>query len=167
MILPIKISIEKSSLSISRGSSAVSAILKTVDEMKETKAISVEMTFSGSDFKSAELSLVRTIGSFQGESIIGRIDSGIPEETKTFFWKPRFQNFDSLLVTSSLMSLTDFRKYLNSLETRISNSPESFLASPFTMLDGVGIDYSLRLTGHKHYFGELHDETKVSFSLQN
>ena len=101
--------------------------------------------------------------------LIGKLPKDENEGTEsTFVWKPVSRNIDSLIVTGSgRMSKNDFINLADATGANIEMPgflKDPKMAEDFILADGAGMDYTLRLTGHRHLFQDVHDETKVAFS---
>ena len=107
---PLKIGIEKSTLTISHDSAQTIAEV-TSNSFNEKKSLRADVIVNGEGFKRVYLSLRRKVNRASMEETIGEVTNGFG----TFTWKPIIANFNVTLVTSSSMSLSaflDFLKYL-------------------------------------------------------
>jgi hypothetical protein len=157
---PLKINIEKSPLTITHSSAQVMAQIET-SNFDERKSLRVDVTVNGEGFKRIWLSLKRNVKRASLEETLGEVVDGM----ETFTWKPITTNFDTVLVTSSNMSLGAFLDFLKSLGADAKQSLlGAYMPSDFLLCDGSGIDYTLRLRGEKQIFGHEEDKTKITLN---
>jgi hypothetical protein len=165
--LPLKISVEKSSLSVTHDSSQATADFTTLEQQQfpagVADRITGDLTCSGTSFLGATLTLNRMLLGYSSSETIGNISGN---ETSPFAWTPAARSFDSILICNSELWKDDLA-FLGTLGG--DNSSGLFtgakLNSDFTLGDDPEIAYSLVLTGHRHFTLDKDDRTTLSLAL--
>lgn len=161
----LKISIEKSPLTISHSSAqAMAQIESFTADPEETSSLRADVSVNGEGFKKVWLSIKRSVQRASFEETIGDLTNGL----ETFTWKPTMRTFDTILVTYSDMFMNHFAGLLQQLGAETNRNFlafRSYLPRPFVLCDGEGIEYTMQLTGEKHILGHEKDETQITLNI--
>jgi hypothetical protein len=159
---PLKLDVEKTSLSVTYGSSRGMAFLYSQTEQGEGALLKTDLSSAGEGFSRLWLSLRRSLAGFSIDEMIGEIKTRMDQ----FTWRPMIRSFNVLLIASSNVSLTSFSDFLRFLGADAKTSSFSFsgryLPNDFVLCDGPALGYTLSLVGEKHLIGYEHDESKIS-----
>jgi len=160
---PLKLKLEKTSLTITHGSAQARALISSSTDADGRELLKAEVTTSGEGLHRVYLSIRRRLGEFSTDETIGEVGT----QMRTFAWKPVLRTFDALLVTSPAMSIYEFLKFLQSLGAETTKGGISLSLSgayrlnDFFLCDGPTVDYTLRLTGERHILGHVQDESRI------
>lgn len=158
---PLRLDLEKSSLTVTHGSAQGTAHLNNSFTEGEGELLRAELSNAGEEFTRVWLSLKRSVAGISLDETIGEITTSMNQ----FTWKPSLRSFNVLLVTPSNASLTGFLGFLRSLGADAKTSSFSFsgeyLQNDFILCDGPAMDYTLSLVGDKHIIGHERDESKI------
>jgi len=159
--MPIKLDIEKASLTVKRGSAQVTAYLSKGTDEDERETLRADVNTTGEGLGKVWLSLRRSFFGFSFEETIGEIKTSMDQ----FTWKPLPRNLDLLFMTPSNASLTAFLGFLQSLgaEVNADSFPAArYLPNNFVFCDGPATEYALCLRGEKHLIERECDECKIT-----
>lgn len=158
---PMKITFDKSQLSISHDSAQATAELQVGSSGfgGDEGSLKAYVSTFGEGFKKVTLKLKRQVGNVSIEQNLGELISG----SETFTWKPTVNNFDAILVANSTMYINQFVDFLRSLgaQTHSGFFSGSYLQDTFFLGDAPAVNYSMQLTGEKGFLMHSHNETAI------
>ncbi len=109
---PMRIGVEKSSLTISHSSAQATAQIERVNSnIENVESLRADVSMHGEGFKRVWVTLKRSVQRASMEETLGELTSGM----ETFTWKPTLRTFDTVLVTYSNMYLNQFSDFLKQL----------------------------------------------------
>ncbi len=158
---PLKIAVEKSSLSIAHNMAQAAAQIDSVSmNGGGEQMLRGNLSVHGEGFTRVRVTMRRSTENSSLEEQLGEV----ADEMQTFTWKPNVSRFDLMLVTTSSGNLNAFADFLKYMGAPIV--PRTFfdfvqLQSPFLLSDGLNMTYQLKLIGDKHILGHENDETAV------
>jgi hypothetical protein len=146
--------VDKTSLSATHGSDQVLATINTAKGGDLRTNISV----NGSGYVRSTLTLGRSFGNSFFRENIGEVKEGMASVN----WTPITRSFDELLICGSNMSFKEFRTFLPRLGAVAAGEDPKEIEDNFVVGDGLGISYSLNLTGYRRL---LSDDDTAKFTL--
>ena len=161
---PIKVNTEKTTLKIAHGSAQAMAQIENSNAiLNDGTTLRADISVYGEGFKRIWLTMQRTVQRASDGETIGEVTS----DMQTFSWKPSTRNFDVVLVAPSNMYLNSFLDFLKYLGAEINKSFfafGSYMPNKFLLCDGPAMNYTLKLSGEKHFLGHENDETKITLT---
>ena len=159
---PLKVTAEKSPLSINQGLAYATAEIEGTDSaFGDESTLRSYVTMHGEGFQSVSLNLKRCTSHSAIEDTFGEIKFGAASYT----WKPSIRNFDVILTTSSSMTQAAFVDFLKSFGAEAKGGFFGGLNGDFLLCDGSAIEYTLSLKGEKRYIGKEEDKTKIKLGF--
>ncbi|MDA4135007.1 MAG: hypothetical protein OK441_05510 [Thaumarchaeota archaeon] len=164
---PLKLGIEKSSLSLTTDSGSATASISIAED---GSGIAATISVSGTAYKKASLSMRRTVGDAVmsirrmvanniSDELIGEVEAG----TQTFAWKPIVRNYDLLLTTFGKMDISQIEDLARGFGATVSSGPilGGRVQGDLVLCDCPRIQYSLVLTGDRGWLKHDTDEGRV------
>jgi hypothetical protein len=163
---PLKLTAEKSPLSIAHGSAQATAQIESgTAGLNDENVLKAYVSAHGEGLKNMQVMLDRESGRTKMEEVIGTVGA---TGMDSFSWKPFIRNLDVVLVAPSNMGLSqfvDFLRYLGADARAGFFSLGDYMPSTFLLCDGPAIDYTLRLRGEKHILGHEEDKTRINLTF--
>jgi len=155
---PLKLSIDKPTLSVTHDTGKASAFLSILGE----GSVSAQVVLDGASFKSASLVVRRTLGLFSSNEAVCEINAG----PQAFAWKPIARVFDLLLVVKGTVSEGHIADVARGLGAQISSGVlgGGNVEGDFVLCDGPATSYSWILRGHRGLLENEEDRSDAKFT---
>jgi hypothetical protein len=155
---PMKFELDRASLTVGHGEGrAFASLSPDVD-----RSVNGQIGVDGAVYKSASLTLRRTIGSYASNELVGEVEGG----STGFSWKPITRTFDLVLVMRGSMSESNLADVARGLGAQVSSGVfgPGGVEGDYVMCDGPATSYSWILRGHRGLLENDEDRTDARFT---